>query len=77
MGSRGISAIQNVSYDFSRDSSDVTKERVGVERGKTQLPSRSMGHTDVKVIPKKGIAPYHETLPLTNRIRSIHSPTAW
>ena len=60
MGSRGISAIQNVSYDFSRDSLDATKERVGAKRGKSQLPSRSMGHTDVKVIPKKGIAPYHE-----------------
>lgn len=63
MGSRGISAIQNVSYDFSRDSLDATKERVGAKRGKSQLPSRSMGHTDVKVIPKKGIPPGECTIP--------------
>ena len=65
MGSRGISAIQNVSYDFSRDSSDATKERVRVKRGKSQLPSRSVGHTNVKVIPKKGIPPgvHHTTRP--------------
>lgn len=77
MGSRGISAIQNVSYDFSRDSLDATKERVGVKRGKSQLPSRSMGHTDVKVIPKKGIPPgvHHTTRPCPSPIGfglSIH-----